>query len=167
MRASLQKLAAASVLLMACLALCACGDDSSTGADPGDGSGEVDPQAVALAALLTQSMQEAFFFSLVADPTTIDGAGGGTLMIAGDLWTFAQYSPDGEISIDGSLTVRKSMFPNIPAAGELTLSGSYVGNLIVDIMVVAQGTQLAPTGTIQLGDEVWDMEDLAAAAADE
>ena len=61
----------------------------------------------------------------------------------------------------------KEQFPNIPVEGELQLSGTQEGTLIVDMMVSVQGVEFAATGTIQLGDQIWDIAELMAASADE
>jgi hypothetical protein len=159
---------------LACsVSLVGCGDDTGTGPDAGAAPGETDPEAeagevdadaVALAALLTQSLQQAFFASLGADPTIVPGAAG-TLTITGDNWVFDGYSPDGEQFLDGQLTVTKAQYPSIPATGELTLTGTQEGTLVVDMLIQVQGAQMAVSGTIRLNDQLWEMEQLLAAAA--
>ena len=115
---------------------CLGGDDDESPTGPEDeGNAEVSEEAVLLAGALVQSLQEAFFASLIQDPTTVEGEQG-TLEIAGNIWTFKGYSPDGLLFLDGQLTVEKDKFPNIPAAGELELTGSTQGAMIIDIMVV-------------------------------
>lgn len=148
--------------VMCSLWLLACGDDGSAvpvGTDSEGNGEELDEQGRVLADVLTQSMQRAFFASLVADPASIQGQDG-CVVISGDIWTFTGYSPDGQLYIDGELTVRKELYPDIPAAGELNLTGSHTGTLTVDIQVHVQGGQLVTTGTLELNGEVWRMEDL-------
>lgn len=144
-----------------------CGGDDAEEAptapdeEPAEGAEEI----AFLAGALMQSLQEAFFASLLADPTSVEGEEG-LLEISGNKWTFNSYSSDGELFLDGELTVDKELFPNIPVKGELQLSGTEEGPLIIDMMVSVQGVEFAATGTIQLGDQVWDMAELIAASAD-
>ena len=146
---------------------CLGGDDDKSPTGPEDEeTGEVSEEAILLAGTLVQSLQEAFFASLIQDPTTVQGEQG-TLEIAGNDWTFNGYSPDGLLFLDGQLTVEKDKFPNIPATGELELTGSTQGTMIIDIMVIVQGVDITSTGTIQLGDQVWNMADLIAAGSDD
>lgn len=141
-----------------------CDDDKSPTGPEDEGNAEVSEEAVLLAGTLVQSLQEAFFASLIQDPTTVDGEQG-TLDIAGNTWIFKGYSPDGLLFLDGQLIVEKDKFPNIPAKGELELAGSTEGTMIIDIMVIVQGVDITSTGTIQLGDQVWNMADLIAAGS--
>jgi len=140
------------------------GDEAPTGPDSELAEGSED--IAFLAGALMQSLQEAFFASLLADPTSVEGETG-SLEISGNTWTFNGYSTDSKLFIDGKLTVDKEQFPNIPVEGELQLSGTQEGTLIVDMMVSVQGVEFAATGTIQLGDQIWDIAELMAASADE
>jgi len=153
-------------LLICGVGLAGCGGDDEetpTGLEQQEPA-EVSEEGVLLAGTLVQSMQAAFFASLVEDPTTVEGMAG-VLEITGNIWDFKDYSPDGELIINGQLTVEKDLFPNIPARGELTLSGSQEGTLIVDILVGVQGVEFTATGTLQLNDQVWDMAELIASAS--
>jgi hypothetical protein len=149
------------IVLTLALGLGGCLGDSSDDGNSGDdtGTGPVSPDLTAVAELLMTSMQQAFFASLIADPTTVPGASG-VLEIAGDTWTFRDYSPDGSLVMNGTLIVEKGKYPTIPAKGSLALTGLQTGTLIVDIVVSVQGVELVTTGTITLGDQVWDMSAL-------
>jgi len=140
------------------------GDEAPTGPDSelAEGSEEI----AFLAGALMQSLQEAFFASLLADPTSVEGEEG-DLQIVGNKWTFNNYSNDSKLFIDGVLMVDKEQFPDIPVEGELQLSGTQEGTLVVDMTVSVQGVEFAATGTIKLGDQVCDIADVMAASSDE
>lgn len=151
------RIATVTVLALA-LGLSGCLGDSSD--EPEDtGTGPISSDLTAVAELLVASMRQAFIASLYTDPTSVTGARG-VLEIAGDTWTFRDYSPDGSLVMNGNLTVEKSRYPTIPARGSLVLTGSQTGTLVVDIVVTVQGVELVTTGTITLGDQVWDMSAL-------
>lgn len=151
--------AAVVAVLAAMLILGGCLGDSADEPEDNTGTGPVSSDLTAVAELLMTSMQQAFFASLIADPTTVPGKSG-VLEIAGDTWTFRDYSPDGSLVMNGILTVEKSKYPTIPAKGSLTLTGFQTGILVVDIVVSVQGVELETGGTITLGDQVWDMSAL-------
>jgi hypothetical protein len=137
----------------------ACGGSNGTSSDEGDRDPEAD--AAELLAVLTRSMQAAFLQSLVADPATVQGSRG-RLTISGSNWLFEDYSPDGRLVMDGELTVEKDRFPTIPVRGRLTLSGSHQGTLVADLVVSAQTSTWATTGTLTLDGQVYDVGQLAA-----
>ncbi|MEW6750727.1 MAG: hypothetical protein AB1505_07085 [Candidatus Latescibacterota bacterium] len=146
-------------------ALTGCGGDGEEApAAPQEGSAEV----TELAGVLIASMQQAYFASLLQDSVSVSGQAG-TLLIRGETWTFQHYSPNGLLFLDGQLRVPEDQFPNIPVQGELSLTGSSEGTLVVDIVVtpqLADGT-VAATGTLRLNDRVWDVAELLAADAAE
>ena len=67
------------------------GDEAPTGPDSELAEGSED--IAFLAGALMQSLQEAFFASLLADPTSVEGETG-SLEISGNTWTFNGYSTD-------------------------------------------------------------------------
>jgi hypothetical protein len=145
---------------------CGGDDDEKAPVGPDNELGEGAEEIAFLAGALMQSLQSAFFASLIADPTSVEGEEG-ILEISGNKWTFNHFSTDGELFIEGELTVDKELFPEIPVKGELQLSGTEEGPLIIDMVVSVQGTDFVPTGTIQLNDEVWDMAEVLAVSSAE
>lgn len=134
------------------------------------GDGEEKPtqsreETAALARVLVESMKKAFLASLISDTTAVQGKKG-AVEIAGDDWRFAGYSPDGELFIDGQLTVEKEKYPNIPAHGQLQLSGSQEGALKVDMVVVVQGLEVSATGTFELNGAQYDVAELIVSGSD-
>ena len=153
----------APLLLLCCgvLCLCSCGDDeaSVTGPDEPDDAAAAD--AAVLLEQLTETVQMAFFQSLVQDPVAVPGRAG-HLTITGDTWVFDAFSTDGELFIDGQMTVVKARFPEIPVTGTVSLSGSHTGTLVADLLARVQGTSLHTSGTVELNGTTYDAETLQA-----
>ena len=84
------------------------------------------------------------------------------LRIAGTTWTFEGYSADGQLVIDGTLTVTASP---ITATGQLILSGSQEGTLEVDMAVDLSRGAPVFSGSVILNGVEFDVAQLAAAAA--
>ena len=118
----------------------------------------------AVTKVLVESMRTAFLASLISDTTSVSGTQG-LVQIEGENWTFKNYSPDGKLTLDGQLLVQKSKYPNIPAMGQLTLSGSQVGVVKVDMLVKVDGLQIVSTGTLELNGQVYDVAQLIAAGS--
>ena len=113
----------------------------------------------AVAEMIFQVFQAAFFASLIQDPTTVEGESG-QLNIDGNTWVFEDYSPDGELFIAGELEVKKDEFPNIPVKGDLQLSGSQEGTLSADVTVTVQGLDFSVEGVLKLNGQELDLEGL-------
>lgn len=112
--------------------------------------------------VLVGTLKQAFLASLISDPTEVAGTKG-MLRIAGDDWTFTGYSPDGKLTIDGTLVVQKAKIPEIPVKGTLQLTGSQAGTLVVDMVVHVNGLDVTSTGTLTLEGTVYDVAQLIAA----
>jgi len=56
----------------------------------------------------------------------------GKFSVVGDWWRFEGYSPEGEVFIDGELTVDATQQPMV-IRGELDLSGMLSGMLFIDL----------------------------------
>ena len=56
----------------------------------------------------------------------------GKFSVVGDRWLFDRYSPEGEVLIDGELTVDAEQQPMV-IRGELDLSGALSGVLFIDL----------------------------------
>ncbi len=114
-------------------------------------------------------LRAAFFAALMGDVTLADSSGTGTLEIVGNTWTFKNYSPDGLVIINGPLTVMMDTLP-IDISGELVLTGSQEGTVVVDIAVtllLGQDPPMAATGSITFDGEVYDVAELMAGESDE
>ena len=143
-------------LMISGLVLAGCGDDDEKKEAP---MGPTQEEAVAITAGLTESLV-AGFDKAVTGGGTLDGMQG-VLRIAGTTWTFEGYSADGQLVIDGDLTVNPTAYP-ATATGELTLSGSQEGTLKVDITVdLSTGTPVF-VGTLTLNGTAFDVAELIA-----
>ena len=97
---------------------CGDGDDSPTGPS--------EDEAARLASALSVTIQRGIV-AAQAGEGTVPGSSG-ELRVEGRSWRFNRYSPDGEVFIDGELTVDAAVLPMI-VRGELSLSGSLILDL--------------------------------------
>jgi hypothetical protein len=104
------------------------------------------------------------FASLVADTTSVPGIGG-SIEIMGNEWVLQDFSPDGQLVLNGTLIVAKELFPNIPVMGSATLSGSQEGTIELDMLISVEGTDLSATGTITIDGVDFDIAELISAAS--
>jgi hypothetical protein len=123
----------------------------------------VTPEVVLYGTLVT-SFQNIFFAALIPGTTSVEGAGGGSVEIAGREWTLQDYSPDGALIANGTLNVGLEETP-IPLTGEVTLAGSQEAELVLDMALAVEGTDLSATGTITIDGAAFDVAALSAAAA--
>ena len=101
---------------------------------------------------------------MVIGETEVAGEGGGSVAIAGNEWTLQDYSPDGELIINGTLNVRVAETP-IPLSGTIVLSGSHAAELLVlDMAISVACTDLSATETITIDGTEFDVAALSAAA---
>jgi hypothetical protein len=147
------------VVLLAAGLLAGCG-----GSDDDEPTAPAGAEIAGVSKVMVETMKQAFLASLISDTTAVPGVKG-TLQIAGDNWTFANYSPDGKLTIAGMLVVEKAKYPEIPAKGTLQLSGSQEGTLVVDMLVKVQGLEITSTGTFVLNGQTYDVAELIAEAA--
>ncbi len=151
-----------ALVLCCSLSIVGCGGDDDDrdlmGPEEKVGS-ELPPEALFLTGALIQTFQSAFFASLAADTTSIAGIAG-TVQIMGNTWVLEEFSPDGQLFLDGTLNVGKDLFPNIPVTGTLMLSGVQEGTLELDMVIVVEGTDIAGTGTISINGVVFNLADL-------
>jgi len=124
---------------------------------------ELTPEIVALYGTLVTSFQNVFFAVLVGT-TSVPGEGGGLVEIAGNDWTLQDYSPDGELIINGTLTVGVAEDP-IPLTGTVVLSGSQEAELTLDMLITVGADGLSATGTLTIDGAEFDIAELSAAAA--
>ncbi len=147
------------------------GETDGDGDADGDGDGGMDdgvdgvitPDILILTNALIGYFQDALLVALISDETTIDGASGGTLAIAGNEWVLTDYSPDGTLVLNGTLNVGEDQLPSIPVTGEITASGVFNGTVSLDLLVDVSGSEPSVTGTITVGVP-YDIVDIIAAA---
>lgn len=152
----MKNLAMALLLTGALLAGCGGKEDKPTAPAQTD--------IASISKVLVATMKQAFLASLISDTTAVPGIKG-TLQIAGDNWTFADYSPDGKLTISGVLVVEEAKYPEIPAKGTLELTGSQVGTLVVDMLVKVKGLEITSTGTLTLEGTVYDVAQFVTAGS--
>ena len=148
----------AMALLLTGVLLAGCGGKDEKPTAPAEAD------IAAISKVLVATMKQAFLAALISDSTSVAGTKG-TLQIIGDNWTFVGYSPDGKLTIDGTLVVVEAKYPEIPIKGTLELSGSQVGTLGVDMLVKVNGLEVTSTGTLTLGGTVYDVAELIAAGS--
>ena len=126
-------------------------------------TGEITPEIVALYGTLVSSFQNIFFAALIPGTTSVPGEGG-SVEIAGNDWTFQDYSPDGALIINGTLNVGIDQTP-IPWTGTVTFSGSQEAELVIDMELSVGTDGLSATGTITIDGAEFDVAELSAAVA--
>ena len=154
-----------ALVLCSALVLAACGDDDEpTPVEPEPAPvAEITPEIVGLYGTLVSSFTNVFF-AVVVGQTSVAGEGGGSVEVEGNQWMLQDFSPDGALIINGTLTVGVSETP-IPLTGTITLSGSQDGELALDMDISVGADGLSATGTITINDAEFDVAELSAAAA--
>ena len=137
--------------------LSVCGDDESM-------PSEITPEIVGLYGTLVSTFTNIFFAALIPGTTSVPGEGGGSIEISGNNWTLQDYSPDGELIINGALNVGLDQTP-IPLTGEVTLSGSHEAELVLDMELSVGTDGLSATGTVTIDGAEFDVAELSVAAA--
>ena len=127
-------------------------------------TGELTPEIIGLYGTLVSTFTNIAFAATVSGTTSVSGEGGGSVEILGNDWTFQDYSPDGELIINGVLNVGLDQTP-IPWTGEVTFSGSHDAELILDMEFSVDADGLSATGTITIDGAEFDVAKIAAAAA--
>lgn len=155
-----------ALVLCSALALAACGDDDDepTPVEPEPTpAAEITPEIVGLYGTLVSSFTSVFSAVLVGG-TSVEGEGGGSVEIEGNQWTLQDFSPDGELIINGTLNVGVTETP-VPLTGEVTLTGSQDAKLVLNMEISVGPDGLSATGTITINDAEFDVAALSAAAA--
>ena len=141
-----------------------CGDDESAPVEPEpEPVAEITPEIVGLYRTLITSFTN-IFFAVAVGGTSVEGEAGGSVEITGNEWTLQDYSPDGELIINGALNVGLDQTP-IPLTGTVTLSGSHDAELILDMALSVDADGLSATGTIIINGAEFDVAEVSAAAA--
>ena len=108
-----------ALVLCSALVLAACGgdDDEAAPVEPEpEPVAEITPEIIGLYGTVVSSFQTIFFAALIPGTTSVPGAGGGSVEIAGNDWTLNEYSPDGALIVSGALNVGIDQTP-IPLTG--------------------------------------------------
>ena len=154
-----------ALVLCSALVLAACGDDDSAPVEPEpEPIAEITPAIVVLYGTLVTTFQNVFFAALIPGTTSVPGEGGGSVEIAGNDWTLDEYSPDGELIVNGALNVGIDQTP-IPLTGTVILSGSQEAELILNMELSVGPDGLSATGTITIDGAEFDVAEVSAAAA--
>ena len=154
-----------ALVLCGTLVLAACGgdDDEAAPVEPEPAAAEITPEIVGLYGTVVTAFTNIFFAALVPGTTSVPGEGGGSVEISGSDWTLNEYSPDGELIANGTLSVGLDQTP-IPLSGEVTLSGSHEAELILDMELSVDADGLSATGTITINGAEFDVAEVSAAA---
>lgn len=155
-----------ALVLCGALMLVACGgdDDEAAPVEPEQpAAAEITPEIVGLYGTVVTAFTNIFFAALVPGTTSVPGEGGGSVEISGNDWTLNEYSPDGELTANGTLSVGLDQTP-IPLSGEVTLSGSHEAELVLDMELSVDADGLSATGTITINGAEFDVAEVSAAA---
>ena len=146
------------------LGLPVCGDDESAPVEPeSEPLAEITPEIVGLYGTLVSTFTNIFFAALVPGTTSVPGEGGGSVEIYGNDWRLQDYSPDGELIANGTLSIGLDQTP-IPLSGEVAFSGSHVAELILDMELSVDADGLSVAGTLTINGAEFDAAELSAAA---
>ena len=125
-------------------------DEGDIDGDTSDGQTGLDiaitPDILSLTNTLISYFQNVLLIALTSDTVTIDGAGGGTLAIAGNEWMLTDYSSDGLLVLNGTLNVGEDQFPRIPITGEIAVSGASDATVLLDLVVDLSGDEPSLSG---------------------
>ncbi len=145
------------------LAACSSDDDEAAPLEPEPGpAAEITPEIVGLYGTLVSSFTNVFF-AVAVGGTSVEGEGGGSVEIAGNEWVLQDFSPDGELIVNGTLNVGVTETP-IPLVGTVVLSGSHDAELVLDMAIAVEGTDLSATGTMTIDGAQFNVAELSAAA---
>ncbi len=130
-------------------------DDSVTGPDLGD---EVSLDA-AVVAEMNSAVEKAIALLFVGGGT-VEGAGGGQIVVTGSTFRFEQYSPDAVFFLDGQLTMDLLASP-ITVKGDLAFrDAESEGPIVVDMTIDASTDPVTYGGTIVINGVMIDVADL-------
>ena len=144
-------------------------DDGNMDGDTSDGQTGLDiaitPDILSLTNALISYFRNVLLIALTSDEVTINGAGGGTLAIAGNEWVLTDYSSDGLLVLNGILNVGEDQFPLIPLTGNIATSGTTDATVLLDLVVDMSGDEPSLSGTVTVGVP-YDIGDIIAAGED-
>ena len=142
----------------------AAGSGTGTGNMPVEES-QLTPEIIALYGTLVTTFTDIFSAALVPGMTSVPGEGGGSVEIAGNDWTFQDYSPDGALVINGTLNIGIDQ-TSIPLTGTVTFSGSQEAELELYIEFAVGTDVLSATGTITINGAEFDVAEISEAASE-
>ena len=163
-----------ALVLCGALVLVACGgdDDEAAPVEPEpEPVAEITPEIIGLYGTLVSSFTNIFLAAIVAPPgetVSIPGVSG-AVEVTDNEWVIKDFSPDGALVFNGTLTVDKAKVLEqmpVPVTGSVTFSGSQEGELTLDMQItVGADGSLSTTGTITIDGAEFDVAELSAAAA--
>ena len=90
---------------------------------------------------------------------SVPGPGGGQVLVEGTSFIFQQYSPDGELVIDGQLDLNVLASP-VTLKGTIQLAGSMELEALVDMTINILDEPMTYGGTLTVDGEVFDVAEL-------
>ena len=158
---------ATTLALCGVFALAACGGDSDSNPAANDAEEAVITEGVIqIMGVLLQSFQTVFLQVLVQPEGTLPGPGGGSVEVSGNEWVLKDYSPDGELKLNGVLTVTidRSTLPQVPpfpVTGSVEITSITTTSMALDLLVTlgADGS-LSSTGTVTINGVEYDARTL-------
>lgn len=146
-------------LLVPTLMLCGCGDDDSAPTEPAD-TGELSAGAEFFEELTTPMNQAAAL--LFTGGGEVAGERG-KVVVTGSNLSFEAYSPDGETTIDGVLTINLLVQP-VAVTGDLELAGEQTGTAEVNVTIDLTSSPPVYGGTIVVDGVEYDVAVIVAEA---
>ena len=89
----------------------------------------------------------------------VPGSGGGQVLVEGTSFIFQQYSPDGELVIDGQLDLNVLASP-VTLKGTIQLAGSMEFEVLVDMTINILDEPISYGGTLIVDGEVFDVAEI-------
>jgi len=132
----------------------ACGGDDESPTEPVDG--EMSDAAVMFRDLNT-SISGAMGLML-GGGGTLEGVEG-EVVVSGTTFTLNEYSPNGEIVLNGELTINILATP-VTIDGEVVVTGAMEGDAEVHMTVDTSTLPYTYGGTVKLDDELYQVADL-------
>ncbi len=140
----------------------ACNDGDDGAADDsvtGPGSGDAVSLDAAVVAEMNSAVEKAIALLFVGGGT-VEGAGGGQIVVAGSTFRFEQYSPDSVFFLDGQLIMDLLVSP-ITVKGDLAFrDAESEGPIVVDMTIDASTDPVTYGGTVAINGVVIDVADL-------
>ena len=151
------KMITRSLALGLAVVIIGCGDDAKKEEE----SAPTAPDLTANAVLL-EEMEQALANSVALIFTgggSVQGAGGGQVLVEGTSFIFQDYSPDGELIIGGQLDMELLASP-VTLKGTIQLSGSMEFEVVVDMTIDVTQDPFTYGGTLTVDEEVFDVTEL-------
>ncbi|MBI92600.1 MAG: hypothetical protein CME05_05230 [Gemmatimonadaceae bacterium] len=146
-----------SLALCLAVVIIGCGDDAKKEEEPAPTAPDLTANAV-----LLEEMEQALANSVALIFTgggSVQGAGGGQVLVEVTSFIFQDYSPDGELIIGGQLDMELLASP-VTLKGTIQLSGSMDFEVVVDMTIDVTQDPFTYGGTLTVDEEVFDVTEL-------